>query len=87
MTLLTFAQVDSGIVTADVCEIVSAPFRIRETQDINEITNTARHILDVQDRLRTFKSGSVHRLILPAHPSAKQGKPTPVLSPGTWMVL
>jgi hypothetical protein len=60
MTLVTLTQVDSGIVTADVGEIVSAPDRIRETQDINVVSNAARQVRHIQDRLRTFKSGSVH---------------------------
>jgi hypothetical protein len=78
MTLVTFSEVDSGIVTADVGEIVSAPVRVRETQDINVVSNAARHIRDIQDRLRTFKSGSVHLAHFPAHPSANQGNHTPV---------
>jgi hypothetical protein len=60
MTLVTYTQIDSGIVPADVGEVVSAPVRIRETQDINVVSNAVRHIRDLQDRLRTFKSGSVH---------------------------
>jgi hypothetical protein len=68
MTLVTFTQVDPGIVTADVGEIVSAPMRIRETQDINVVSKAARHIRDIQDRLRTFKPGSVHWPIFLAHP-------------------
>jgi hypothetical protein len=60
MTLVTFTQVNSSIVTADVGEIVAAPVGIRETQDINVVSNAARQIRDIQDRLRTFKSGSVH---------------------------
>jgi len=44
MTLVTFTQVDSGIVTADVGEIVSAPVRIREAQDINVVSNAARQV-------------------------------------------
>ena len=51
MTLVTFTQVDSSIVTADVGEIVSAPVRIRETQDIY-VESTLRA------RSATFKIGS-----------------------------
>jgi len=47
MTLVTFTQVDSGIVTADVSEIVSALVRIRETQDINVVSNAARQVCDI----------------------------------------
>jgi hypothetical protein len=46
MTLVTFTQVDSGSVAADVREIVSAPIRVREPQDINVVSNAARHIRD-----------------------------------------
>ena len=66
MTLITFTKVDSGIVAADVREIVSAPIRIRESQNVNVVSNATRHIRDTQDRLCTFKSCSVHWTILVA---------------------
>jgi hypothetical protein len=79
MTLVTFAQVDSGVVTADMGEIGSAPVRVGETQDIDVVSNAARQVRDIQDRFRTLKSGSLHRLIFLHMPvQIKAGVPVPV---------
>lgn len=75
MTFVTFTQVDSGIVTADVRKIVS-PVRVHETQDSNVASHAACHIRDIQDWLCTFNSGSVHWLFSLGLPPADQGKYT-----------
>jgi hypothetical protein len=60
MALVTLTQVDSGIVAADVREIVSAPIRVRETQDIDVVSKAARHICDTQNWFCMLKSCSAH---------------------------
>lgn len=64
MALVTLTQVDSGIVAADVREIVSAPIRVRETQDIDVVSKAARHIRDAQNWFCMLKSCSAHWTIL-----------------------
>lgn len=60
MTLVTFTQIDSGIITAHAREIGSAPLRVDETQDINVVLKATRHARHTQDRLSTFESCSLH---------------------------